>query len=93
MALFRLPSSGPAALVPRGYGLLLRAGPSPVIELNRAVAVAMRDGPGAGLELIDAILARYNHTPRKCLAYQTPAEAFLNPLHFECESTPGSSPG
>jgi RNA polymerase sigma-70 factor, ECF subfamily len=32
--------------------------PSPVVELNRAVAVAMRDGPAAGLELIDAILAR-----------------------------------
>ena len=32
--------------------------PSPVIELNRAVAVTMRDGPAAGLVLIDAILAR-----------------------------------
>ena len=32
--------------------------PSPVVELNRAVAVAMRDGPAAGLALIDAILAR-----------------------------------
>ena len=40
------------------YDLLARAAPSPVIELNRAVAVAMRDGPAAGLELIDAILAR-----------------------------------
>jgi RNA polymerase sigma-70 factor (ECF subfamily) len=40
------------------YDLLLRADPSPVIELNRAVAVAMRDGPGAGLALIDAILVR-----------------------------------
>ena len=39
------------------YDLLARAAPSPVIELNRAVAVAMRDGPAAGLELIDAILA------------------------------------
>ena len=35
-----------------------RRDPSPVIELNRAVAVAMRDGPAAGLALIDAILAR-----------------------------------
>ena len=35
-----------------------RATPSPVIELNRAVAVAMRDGPAAGLALIDAILDR-----------------------------------
>jgi RNA polymerase sigma-70 factor (ECF subfamily) len=40
------------------YDLLLRAAPSPVVELNRAVAVAQRDGPQAGLELIDAVLAR-----------------------------------
>ena len=40
------------------YDVLLRVEPSPVIELNRAAAVAMRDGPAAGLELIDAILAR-----------------------------------
>jgi RNA polymerase sigma-70 factor (ECF subfamily) len=40
------------------YSLLLRVNPSPIIELNRAVAVAMLDGPSAGLELIDAILAR-----------------------------------
>ena len=40
------------------YDLLTRADPSPVIELNRAVAVAMRDGPEAGLALIDVILAR-----------------------------------
>jgi RNA polymerase sigma-70 factor (ECF subfamily) len=40
------------------YELLLRIEPSPVIELNRAVAVAMRDGPAAGVALIDAILAR-----------------------------------
>jgi RNA polymerase sigma-70 factor (ECF subfamily) len=40
------------------YDLLLRAEPSPVVELNRAVAVAMRDGPAAGLELVDAILDR-----------------------------------
>lgn len=40
------------------YDLLLSAGPSPIVELNRAVAVAMRDGPAAGLALIDAILAR-----------------------------------
>jgi RNA polymerase sigma-70 factor (ECF subfamily) len=40
------------------YDVLLRVEPSPVIELNRAVAVAMRDGPAAGLALIDAILAR-----------------------------------
>jgi RNA polymerase sigma-70 factor (ECF subfamily) len=40
------------------YGLLLQVAPSPVVELNRAVAVAMRDGPAAGLDLIDEILAR-----------------------------------
>ncbi|MFO0775723.1 MAG: RNA polymerase sigma factor [Nitrospiraceae bacterium] len=42
----------------RLYDLLLQAEPSPVIELNRAVAVAMRDGPAAGLELVDTILKR-----------------------------------
>jgi RNA polymerase sigma-70 factor (ECF subfamily) len=40
------------------YDLLMRMESSPVIELNRAVAVAMRDGPAAGLALIDALLAR-----------------------------------
>ena len=39
------------------YDLLLRIEPSPVIELNRAVALAMRDGPAAGLERIDALIA------------------------------------
>ena len=39
------------------YDLLLRADPSPIIALNRAVAVAMRDGPAKGLELVDALLA------------------------------------
>jgi RNA polymerase sigma-70 factor, ECF subfamily len=40
------------------YDVLARADPSPVVELNRAAAVAMRDGPEAGLALIDAILER-----------------------------------
>ena len=40
------------------YDLLQRAAASPVVELNRAVAVAMRDGPLVGLERIDAILGR-----------------------------------
>jgi RNA polymerase sigma-70 factor (ECF subfamily) len=40
------------------YDALLRLEPSPVVELNRAVAVAMRDGPAAGLALVDAILDR-----------------------------------
>lgn len=40
------------------YDILFQANKSPVIELNRAVAIAMRDGPQAGLTLIDAILDR-----------------------------------
>jgi RNA polymerase sigma-70 factor (ECF subfamily) len=40
------------------YDALMQADPSPVVELNRAVAVAMRDGPSAGLALVDAIPAR-----------------------------------
>lgn len=40
------------------YDVLLLAEPSPVVELNRSVAVAMRDGPEQGLVLIDALLAR-----------------------------------
>jgi RNA polymerase sigma-70 factor (ECF subfamily) len=55
-------ASSPAATdwaqIVRLYDVLMRANPSPVVELNRAVAVAMRDGPLAGLPLIDAILAR-----------------------------------
>ncbi len=38
------------------YDLLAQISPSPVVELNRAVAVAMRDGPAAGIPLIDALL-------------------------------------
>ena len=40
------------------YDVLARYEPSPVVELNRAVAVAMRDGPQAGLAVVDALLAR-----------------------------------
>ena len=40
------------------YDVLMGMDPSPVIELNRAVAIAMRDGPAAGLAIIDGILAR-----------------------------------
>jgi RNA polymerase sigma-70 factor (ECF subfamily) len=40
------------------YDVLMKTDPSPVIELNRAVAVAMRDGPEAGLVLVEGILAR-----------------------------------
>jgi len=39
------------------YSRLVRIQPSPVVELNRAVAIAMRDGPEVGLALIDAVLA------------------------------------
>ena len=46
------------AQIARLYGVLVRVEPSPVVELNHAVAVAMRDGPDAGLALIDPILAR-----------------------------------
>ncbi len=59
------------AEIVRLYDLLRRADPSPVIALNRAVAVAMRDGPAQGLEQIDALLAagelstfRYAHAAR-----------------------------
>jgi RNA polymerase sigma-70 factor (ECF subfamily) len=40
------------------YAALLAMQPSPVVELNRAAAVAMHEGPAAGLALIDALLAR-----------------------------------
>ena len=40
------------------YDVLLRGEPSPIVELNRAVAVAMRDGPKAGLVLVDALIER-----------------------------------
>jgi RNA polymerase sigma-70 factor (ECF subfamily) len=40
------------------YDVMLRATPSPVVELNRAVAVSMRDDPRAGLQLLEDILAR-----------------------------------
>jgi RNA polymerase sigma-70 factor (ECF subfamily) len=40
------------------YDVLLRADPSPIVELNRAAAIAMRDGPAVGLALVDEILGR-----------------------------------
>jgi RNA polymerase sigma-70 factor (ECF subfamily) len=40
------------------YDVLMRMEPSPIVELNRAAALSMRDGPAAGLERVDAILAR-----------------------------------
>ena len=55
------------------YDALLAISPSPVVELNRAVAVAMRDGPEAGLGLIDAILER-NHLDAYHLAHAARAD-------------------
>jgi RNA polymerase sigma-70 factor, ECF subfamily len=55
------------------YDVLLRADPSPVIELNRAAAMAMRDGPEAGLTRIDRILARGDLTDY-ALAHSARAE-------------------
>jgi RNA polymerase sigma-70 factor (ECF subfamily) len=55
------------------YDLLLQAEPSPIVELNRAVAVAMRDGPQAGLALVDALLARGNLSDYR-LAHATRAD-------------------
>jgi RNA polymerase sigma-70 factor (ECF subfamily) len=40
------------------YDVLMKVDPSPVVELNRAAAIAMRDGPAAGLALVDALLGR-----------------------------------
>jgi RNA polymerase sigma-70 factor (ECF subfamily) len=56
------------ALIARLYDSLAQLVPSPVIELNRAVAVGMADGPAAGLELVDALagsgaLATYHLLP------------------------------
>lgn len=57
------------------YDMLMKISPSPVIELNRAVAVAMRDGPLAGLTLIDDILIR-GDLRDYYLAYAAQAELF-----------------
>ena len=55
------------------YSLLMRVNPSPVIELNRAVAIAMRAGPQTGLDLINAILERGDLTSYH-LIYSAKAE-------------------
>ena len=57
------------------YDVLLRADLSPVIELNRAAAVAMRDGPAAGLALIDNILGR-GELPDYAPAHSARAELY-----------------
>jgi len=46
------------------YDELLVASPSPVVELNRAIAVGMRDGPDVGLALLDALAPRLSTYPR-----------------------------
>jgi RNA polymerase sigma-70 factor, ECF subfamily len=53
----RTPAETDWARIARLYGALTRLSPSPVVELNRAVAVAMADGPAAGLALVDALSA------------------------------------
>jgi RNA polymerase sigma-70 factor (ECF subfamily) len=55
------------------YDVLMRIDPSPVVALNRAAAVAMRDGPAAGLAIIDDLLARGELTEYH-LAYSARAE-------------------
>ena len=64
--------------------------------VENAIGRARRDIPrktdlaNLSQDELDGIARKHNHTPRKCLDYQTPAEAFLqhlNTLHFNCEST------
>ncbi len=64
------------------YDLLLQVAPSPVVAINRATAVALRDGPAVGLELIDDILARGDLTNYH-LAYAAQAD-----LHRRLGQTP-----
>jgi RNA polymerase sigma-70 factor (ECF subfamily) len=54
----RTPAETDWAQIVALYDLLLNMNPSPVVELNRAAAVAMKDGPERGLDLINALLAR-----------------------------------
>ena len=53
----RTPSATDWAQIAELYGALARLNPSPVVELNRAVAVGLADGPAAGLELLEPLLA------------------------------------
>ena len=81
------------------YDVLLRMDPSPVAELNRAAAIAMRDGPAAGLALIDAILARgdltdYHHAHsargellRRLKRFGEAGEAFKRALQLVMQDT------
>ena len=44
-------------------------------------------------QLLEACVAAYNNTPRKCLGFRSPAEVFLKLLHFKCEPTPSLRSG
>jgi RNA polymerase sigma-70 factor (ECF subfamily) len=57
------------------YDQLIRTQPSPVVELNRAVAIAMRDGPEAGLTHIDAVL-EHGELANYYLAHSARAEMY-----------------
>ena len=57
------------------YNQLLRIQPSPVVQLNRAVAIAMRDGPEAGLKQIDAVL-EHGELANYYLAHSARAEMY-----------------
>src|SRR5262245_37889528 len=65
------------------YGALAQLAPSPVVELNRAVAVGFADGPGAGLELLEPLLA-----DAKLAGYQP-----LHAAHAELLRRAGDAPG
>ena len=64
------------------YDVLLRITSGPIVQLNRAVAVAMRDGPEAGLEIIDAILQR-GELQQYTLAHSARGELLLRLGNFE----------
>lgn len=64
------------------YDVLQRGWPSPVVELNRAAALARRDGPQAGLEAVEAILAR-GQLPDYHLAHAARAELHRQLGHAE----------
>jgi RNA polymerase sigma-70 factor (ECF subfamily) len=57
------------------YNRLVRIQPSPVVQLNRAVAIAVCDGPEVGLTLIDAVLA-HGELPNYYLAHSARADMY-----------------
>jgi RNA polymerase sigma-70 factor, ECF subfamily len=71
-------------LVVKLYDLFLRRDPSPVVALNRAVAVAMRDGPEAGLTAIKAVVEQQN------LASYHLAHAAMADMHRRLADTDGA---